>query len=123
MNPQIAAAVTCPLCERAILPAQRDEHRRLPKCKGGRQTQFLHRVCHRQVHAAPTETELARRGATVEAVLQPPDLNTSIERVITTPDDFFRAHPQKLARAPTPALRVRCTPGAPRKLFILQLPD
>lgn len=89
MSPQATAAVTCPLCERAIPPAQRDEHHLVPKCKGGRQTQFLHRVCHRQVHALLSETELARQYATVEALLQHPELKTFVEWVKTKPDDFF----------------------------------
>jgi hypothetical protein len=55
------------LCDRVIPPAQRDAHHLVPKSKGGRQTEFLHRVCHRQVHALLTETELARQYASVEA--------------------------------------------------------
>jgi hypothetical protein len=89
VNPQTDTAVTCPLCERAIPVAQRDEHHLVPKCKGGRQTQFLHRVCHRQVHALLTETELARQYATVEALLQHPELQTFIAWVKSKPDDFF----------------------------------
>ena len=49
----------CPLCSRVIPPAQADRHHLVPKSKGGRQTEFLHRVCHRQVHALLTESELA----------------------------------------------------------------
>lgn len=89
MNPRTDTAVTCPLCERAIPASQRDEHHLVPKCKGGRQTQYLHRVCHRQVHALLTETELARQYATVEALLQHPELQTFIAWVKTKPDDFF----------------------------------
>ena len=89
MNAPTAAAVTCPLCERLIPPSQRDEHHLVPKSKGGRQTQFLHRVCHRQVHALLTETELARQYATVDALLQHPELQTFVAWVKTKPDDFF----------------------------------
>ncbi len=64
--------VICPLCERPIPPAQRDAHHLVPKCKGGRHTEFLHRVCHRQIHALLTETELARQYATVDALLAHP---------------------------------------------------
>ena len=89
MNLQAQEAPTCPLCERLIPPGQRDEHHLVPKSKGGRQTQFLHRVCHRQVHALLTETELARQYATVEALLQHPELQTFVAWVKTKPDDFF----------------------------------
>jgi hypothetical protein len=69
VNARLDDVVICPLCDREIPPAQRDAHHLVPKSKGGRRTQFLHRVCHRQVHALLTETELARQYATVEALL------------------------------------------------------
>ena len=47
----------CPLCERKIPPSQRDAHHLVPKSKGGRHTEYLHRICHRQIHALYTETE------------------------------------------------------------------
>ncbi len=84
-----SAAVLCPLCERPIPPAQRDAHHLVPKCKGGRQTAYLHRVCHRQIHALLTETELARQFATVDALLAHPELQAFVAWVRTKPDAFF----------------------------------
>ena len=88
-KPPPSAEVICPLCERAIPPAQRDAHHLVPKSKGGRQTEFLHRICHRQVHALLTETELARQYATVDALLAHPELQAFVAWVKTKPDDFF----------------------------------
>jgi hypothetical protein len=84
-------AVICPLCERAVPPAQRDAHHLVPKSKGGRRTEFLHRVCHRQIHALLTETELARQYATVEALRAHPEIGAFVAWVKTKPDDFFVA--------------------------------
>jgi len=81
--------VRCPLCERAIPPAQRDAHHLVPKSKGGRQTEFLHRICHRQIHALLTETELARRFNTVDALRAHPELAAFLAWVRDKPDDFF----------------------------------
>ena len=89
MNTFAPIAVVCPLCGRAIPPAQRDAHHLVPKSKGGRQTTFMHRVCHRQIHAVLTETELARQYATVEALLSHPELKTFVSWVRTKPEDFF----------------------------------
>jgi hypothetical protein len=72
-----------------IPPAQADRHHLVPKSKGGRQTEFLHRVCHRQIHALLTESELAGQYATVEALLQHPELQAFVAWVKTKPDDFF----------------------------------
>jgi len=84
-----AAAVVCPLCGRGIPPAQRDAHHLVPKSKGGRQTVLMHRVCHRQIHAVLTETELSRQYATVEALREHPALKVFVSWVKTKPDDFF----------------------------------
>jgi hypothetical protein len=73
-----------------VIPkSQRDAHHLVPKSKGGRQTEFLHRVCHRQVHALLTETELARQYDTVEALLAHPELKAFVAWVKTKPEDFF----------------------------------
>ena len=79
----------CPLCERAIPDSMKDAHHLVPKSKGGRQTQFLHRICHRQIHALFTETELARKYSTVEALLVHPEIELFVKWVKTKPDDIF----------------------------------
>lgn len=89
MHTQPRATVVCPLCDRAIPPSQADRHHLVPKSKGGRQTEFLHRICHRQVHALLTESELAGQYATVEALLQHAELGIFLDWVKTKPEDFF----------------------------------
>ena len=49
----------------------------------------MHRVCHRQIHAVLTETELARQYATVEALLAHPELKVFVSWIKTKPEDFF----------------------------------
>jgi hypothetical protein len=89
LNRREPAAVTCALCDRVVPPAQRDQHHLVPKSKGGRQTASLHRVCHRQIHALLTDSELAREYATVEALLRHPELQAFVAWVKTKPEDFF----------------------------------
>ncbi len=89
MNRREPAAVICALCDRVVPPAQRDQHHLVPKSKGGRQTASLHRVCHRQIHALLTDSELAREYATVEALLRHPELQAFVAWVKTKPEDFF----------------------------------
>lgn len=79
----------CPLCGRPIPPGQRDAHHLVPKSKGGRDTIDLHRICHRQIHAVLTETELARHYASVPQLLEHPALRSFVEWVRSKPDDFF----------------------------------
>lgn len=82
-------ALICPLCERHIPRSQRDAHHLIPKSKGGRHTEYLHRICHRQIHALFTETELARQLNSVEALLAHPDMALFVSWVKTKPDDFM----------------------------------
>ena len=79
---------TCPLCERPIPDDQKDAHHLVPRSKGGRHTEYLHRVCHRQIHALITETELAREYATVEALLRHPEVAAFVRWVRGKPPGF-----------------------------------
>ena len=80
----------CPLCGREIPPAQRDAHHLTPKSHGGKATEILHRICHRQIHALFTEAELARNLNTMEALRTKPELKPFIRWVQTKPIDFFQ---------------------------------
>ena len=81
--------MVCPLCDRPVPPSQQDAHHLVPKSHGGMQTVVLHRICHRQIHALLTETELARAYGTVEALKQHHELGRFIQWVKTKPDSFF----------------------------------
>ena len=81
-------ALICPLCERPIPETLKDAHHLVPKSRGGTQTEFLHRICHRQIHALLTESELAKQYNTVEALLAHPGIADFIDWVKRKPADF-----------------------------------
>ena len=87
--PAARVDLVCPLCGRKIPQSQRDAHHLIPKSKGGRHTEFLHRICHRQIHALFTETELARHFNSVDALLAQADIALFVTWVKTKPDDFM----------------------------------
>lgn len=80
--------VVCPLCDRPVPPALRDAHHLTPKSKGGAATVVMHRVCHRQIHALFTETELARHYSDAESLRAHPEMARFIEWVRGKPEDF-----------------------------------
>ena len=80
--------VACPLCDREILPIQRDAHHLIPKSKGGRKTRFLHRICHRQIHALFTESELASKYNSVDQLLTHPEIEKFVAWIKTKPNHF-----------------------------------
>jgi hypothetical protein len=83
----------CPLCGRGIPLEQRELHHLVPKLKGGKVTQSVHSICHRQIHALFSEAELARRYNTIEALLEHEEIRKFVDWVRKKPDDFNeRAH-------------------------------
>lgn len=79
----------CPLCLRPIPESQKDAHHLIPKSKGGKATEYLHRICHRQIHALLTETELANHFNHIEALTSHPEISKFIRWVKTKPNDFY----------------------------------
>jgi hypothetical protein len=82
-------ALVCPLCAREIPTAQRDAHHLVPKSKGGRETKFLHRICHRQIHALFTEKELANQYNNVEQLLTHPEIVSFVAWIKTKPNHLI----------------------------------
>lgn len=78
----------CPLCDRPIPPEEVDAHHFVPKSQGGKETRDLHRICHRQVHALFTESELARHYSTPEALRAHPDMARFLAWVSKRPPGF-----------------------------------
>lgn len=58
----------CPICDRPLGLVNVDRHHIVPKCHGGREMYFLHKVCHRKIHATFTEKELEKTYNTWEAL-------------------------------------------------------
>ncbi len=79
----------CPLCDRNIPKTQADAHHLIPKSHRGTETVLLHRICHRQIHALFTETELARQFNTVDKLKSHEEVSRFVQWVKQKPDDFF----------------------------------
>ncbi|MQY41795.1 HNH endonuclease [Epibacterium sp. SM1969] len=88
----------CPLCERPI-PAHvpQSQHHLIPRLKGGKggPTVLLHHICHKEIHASLTETELARDYSTISALRSHPRLAKFINWVSKRPADFQSRVPGK----------------------------
>ncbi len=79
----------CPICNRNIPASQKDAHHLIPKSKGGKSTEYLHRICHKQIHALFNENELAKTFNTAESLKSHPDMQTFINWVKSKPDAFY----------------------------------
>lgn len=83
---------TCPLCLRPIPPgAPQSLHHLIPRAKGGKggPTVLLHHLCHKEIHARFSETELARRFPTIEAIREDGRLQPFLTWVARRPPEFL----------------------------------
>ncbi len=78
----------CALCDRIIPVGDEDAHHLVPKSKGGKQTVLLHRVCHDQIHAIFTNSQLAKTFSTIQALLESPDIQKFVAWVKSKPAGF-----------------------------------
>jgi hypothetical protein len=81
--------VICPICDRAIPDSQKDAHHLIPKSKGGKTTEYLHRICHKQIHALFTESELAHQYHHAQILREHPEMKKFIQWVASKPDAFY----------------------------------
>ena len=61
----------------------------IPKSKGGKSTEYLHQICHKQIHALFNENELAKILNTAELLRNHSDMQTFINWVKNKPDNFY----------------------------------
>jgi len=81
-------AEVCPVCSRLIPKSELQAHHWIPKSKGGSETANLHAICHRQVHALFSESELAKEFHSPQQLLADERFAKFIAWVSSKPIDF-----------------------------------
>ncbi len=80
----------CPLCGRPMLAGPSvDRHHLVPKSAGGRETVWLHRICHRKVHSVLDERAIASAYADLDALRAHPEIARFVRWVRKKPPEFY----------------------------------
>jgi hypothetical protein len=80
----------CPLCDRQIIPGRSaDLHHLVPRSKGGKTAELVHRACHTKIHATLSETELAREFNNWPALRAQPDIAVFVAWLQGKPLEFY----------------------------------
>lgn len=80
----------CPICERDMLKGDSiNRHHFTPKCRGGKETEFLHRVCHNKIHSIWTEKELEKEFNDPNKVIANEEMQKFIKWVKKKEPDFY----------------------------------
>jgi 5-methylcytosine-specific restriction endonuclease McrA len=82
-----AAPPLCFLCGRP-LGRKIEWHHVVPKSRGGRDTEPVHPICHRTIHAALSNKQLEREYSSADALRAHPEIATFIRWVAGKHPDF-----------------------------------
>ena len=92
MNRNYRLLPVCPLCLREIPPGDTQSHHHLiPKLKGGKigPTILVHHICLKEIHAALSEGELAKKFNSIETLKAHPRLSKFFDWVAKRPTNFL----------------------------------
>lgn len=88
MNKEIIGS--CPICERDMIKGPSiDKHHMVPKCRGGKKTEYLHKICHRKIHSIWTEKELEKEFNDPEVICANEEIQKFIKWVKKKDPEFY----------------------------------
>ncbi len=88
---RLIARGACPICGREMIDDGKavNRHHFVPKSRGGKAMEFVHAVCHAQIHALWTEKELEREYSDPERIRADPRMAPFLAWVGKKPPLFF----------------------------------
>lgn len=87
--PELIQEDSCPICDRKLGLINIDKHHLVPKTHGGKAKFWIHKICHRKIHATFTEKELEKTYFTWETLRQHPVIQDFINWVQKKDPSFY----------------------------------
>ena len=86
--------MTCPICDRELGDpsdpfSNVDQHHLVPKSRKGKLQYYVHKICHRKIHATFTIKELEQKYHTWDELKSHPDIIKFVEWVQKKPSNFY----------------------------------
>ena len=72
-----------------IAGASVDRHHWRPKSQGGREQDYLHRICHQKIHSLWTERELRDKWNDPEKIRLSPSMRSFLTWIIKQPIEYY----------------------------------
>lgn len=95
MNNEPEIIGLCPICDREMWKGPSiDKHHMTPKCRGGKETEFLHKVCHRKIHSIWTEKELEKEFNNADKIREHEEIQKFIKFISKKDPDFYDKNEQ-----------------------------
>ena len=80
----------CPICDREMWVGESvNKHHFVPKSRGGKETTFLHKVCHSKIHSLFTEPQLEQLYYTPELLKENEEIQKFVKWVSKKDPDFY----------------------------------
>lgn len=80
----------CPICERDMIKGPSiDKHHFIPKCRGGKETQYVHKACHNKIHKTFKEKELEKEFNDPNKVCAHPEIQKFIKWISKKDPEFY----------------------------------
>lgn len=89
----------CPLCGRQLIKGPTiDRHHLVPSCRGGKETKYLHKVCHSKIHHTFSEKQLEKEFNTVDKLLENSEIQKFVQWVKKKDPEFVDKNEDTAAR-------------------------
>lgn len=81
--------ILCSICDRVLGNINVQEHHLIPKTFKGKETIFIHKICHSKIHSTFSERELLQYYHIPERILEHEEMQKFVKWISKKPLEFY----------------------------------